>query len=106
MPADGRKIKGTIHWLSAEHCIKADAALFDRLFTYANMNEIDSADYDKYLNPESKKLIKDIRLEPSMKDAKQGNKFQFVRLGYFTLDSKYENTYNRIVTLKDSFKLQ
>lgn len=106
MPADGRKIKGTIHWLSAAHCIKADAALYDRLFTYENMNEIDSSEYEKYLNPESKKFISGICLEPSMKDAKQGDKFQFVRLGYFTLDSKNENTYNRIVTLKDSFKLQ
>jgi glutaminyl-tRNA synthetase len=105
MPADGRKIKGTIHWLSAAHCIKADAALYDRLFTYPNMNEIESSEYEKYLNPESKKLIKDVCLEPSMKDAKQGDKFQFVRLGYFTLDSKNENVYNRIVTLKDSFKL-
>lgn len=106
MPADGRKIKGTIHWLSAEHCIKADAALFERLFTYENMNEIDSSEYEKYLNPDSKKTVKDIRLEPSMKDAKQGDRFQFVRLGYFTLDKKNENTYNRIVTLKDGFKLQ
>lgn len=106
MPADGRKIKGTIHWLSAAHCIKADAALYDRLFTYENMNEIDSSEYEKHLNPESKKFISGICLEPSMKDAKQGDKFQFVRLGYFTLDSKNENTYNRIVTLKDSFKLQ
>lgn len=106
MPADGRKIKGTIHWLSAEHCVKADAALYDRLFSYPNMNEIESSEYEKYLNPDSKKLIKNICLEPSMKDAKQGDKFQFVRLGYFTLDSKNENTYNRIVTLKDSFKVE
>ena len=69
------------------------------------MNEIDSSEYEKYLNPDSKKLITGIRLEESMKDAVQGERFQFVRLGYFTKDSKNDDVYNRIVTLKDSFKL-
>ena len=105
MPADGRKIKGTIHWVSAGHCVTADAALFDRLFTYANMNEIDSSEYDKYLNPESKKTVCGIKLEPAMKDAAPGQRFQFVRLGYFTMDSRNNGVYNRIVTLKDSFKI-
>ena len=105
MPADGRKIKGTIHWLSADHCVTSSAALYDKLFTYANMNEIDSSEYDRYLNPDSKKLIGNIKLEGSMKDAAPGERFQFVRLGYFTKDSKNEDVYNRIVTLKDSFKL-
>ncbi len=106
MPADGRKIKGTVHWLSADHCIEADAALFDRLFTYANMNEIDSSEYNSYLNPDSKKLIKACKLEESLKDATPDDRYQFVRLGYFKLDTKCENTFNRIVTLKDSFKLK
>ncbi len=101
MPADGRKVKGTIHWLSAADAIEADVALYDKLFTEADMTKVPSSEYDNYLNPESVKHIK-AYLEPSLADAKNGERFQFVRTGYFCKDTKHENTFNRIVVLKDS----
>ena len=105
-PADGRKVRGTIHWVSCAHCIEAEVELYDKLFTEANMNGIpDDADFKDYLNPDSVKVLQGAKLEESLKDAKPGDRFQFVRNGYFTPDSKHEGVYNRIVTLKDSFKL-
>ena len=105
-PADGRKVRGTIHWVSCAHCIDAEANLYDKLFTESNMNSIpDDADFKDYLNPESVTTVPHAKLEESLKDAKPGDRFQFVRNGYFTPDSKHSGTYNRIVTLKDSFKV-
>ena len=105
-PADGRKVRGTIHWVSCAHCLDAEVELYDKLFTEANMNSIpDDADFKDYLNPDSVKVLQGAKLEESLKDAKPGDRFQFVRNGYFTPDSKHEGVYNRIVTLKDSFKL-
>ncbi len=101
MPADGRKIKGTIHWLSAADAVKAKVALYDKLFTEADMTKVPSSEYDNYLNPESVKHI-DAYLEPSLAEAEDGQRFQFVRTGYFCKDTKHENTFNRIVVLKDS----
>ncbi len=102
-PVDGRKIKGTIHWLSAKYAEEATVMLYDKLFTESNMNEIPSEDYDKYLNPESLVKVERAMIEPALKDSKAGDKFQFVRTGYFCRDSKLENTFNKIVGLKDSF---
>ena len=104
-PADGRKVRGTIHWVSCEHCVDAEIHLYDKLFTEANMNGIpDGADFKDYLNPDSVQVIDHAKLEESLADAKPGERFQFVRTGYFTPDSKNPHVYNRIVTLKDSFK--
>ena len=104
-PADGRKVRGTIHWVSCEHCVDAEMHLYDKLFTEANMNGIpDGADFKDYLNPDSVQVIDHAKLEESLADAKPGERFQFVRTGYFTPDSKNPHVYNRIVTLKDSFK--
>ena len=103
-PVDGRKIKGTIHWLSADYAEEATVILYNRLFTVENMNEIDSADYDKYLNPESAVTVEHVKVEKALADAKPGEQFQFVRDGYYCKDTKRENTFNRVVTLKDSFK--
>ena len=104
-PADGRKVRGTIHWVSCEHCVDAEIHLYDKLFTEANMNGIpDGADFKDYLNPDSVQVIDHAKLEESLADAKPGERFQFVRTGYFTPDSKSPHVYNRIVTLKDSFK--
>ena len=103
-PIDGRKIKGTIHWLSADYAEEATVILYNRLFTVENMNEIDSADYDKYLNPESAVTVEHVKVEKALADAKPGEQFQFVRDGYYCKDTKRENTFNRVVTLKDSFK--
>ena len=103
-PIDGRKIKGTIHWLSAEYAEEATVILYNRLFTVENMNEIDSADYDKYLNPESAVRVEHVKIERALAEAAPGEQFQFVRDGYYCKDTKCENTFNRVVTLKDSYK--
>ncbi|MBR5314920.1 MAG: glutamine--tRNA ligase/YqeY domain fusion protein, partial [Clostridia bacterium] len=90
-PVDGRKVKGTIHWVSAEYAYDMDIMLFDRLFTEADMNNMpEDKTYDDYLNPDSVKKLTGCKAELSLKDAKIGDKFQFVRMGYFTLDSKHE----------------
>ena len=105
-PADGRKVRGTIHWVSCAHCVEREVRLYDKLFTEANMNGIpDDADFKDYLNPASVTVMKNAKLEESLADAKPGDRFQFVRSGYFTPDSRDPHVYNRIVTLKDSFKL-
>ena len=103
-PTDGRKVKGTIHWLSAPNALTTTVMLYNNLFTVENMGEIDTADYDKYLNPESVIEIDDAKIEPSLGEARPGEKFQFVRTGYFTPDSKHVNRFNRIVSLKDGYK--
>ena len=106
-PADGRKIRGTIHWLSAEHSKEADVMLYDKLFTIANTGDIpEDKTYDDYLNRESVKKLTGCRIEPSLADAKPGERFQFVRTGYFTPDSKNPGVFIRTVTLKDSYKPQ
>ena len=100
-----RSVKGTIHWVSAAHCVDAEVRLYDKLFTEANMNGIpEGSDYKDYLNPESVTVRTGCKLEESLKDAKPGEKFQFVRTGFFTPDSKNPGVYNRVVTLRDSFK--
>lgn len=104
-PADGRKVRGTIHWVSCAHCVEREVRLYSSLFTEANMNAIpDDADFKDYLNPESVVTVKNAKLEQSLADAKPGEHFQFVRTGYFTPDSNHKDVFNRIVTLKDSFK--
>ena len=103
-PEDGHKVKGTIHWVSADHCVEANVALYDKLFTIENVSDIpEDKTYDDYLNPDSKRILTGCKLEQSMADVKPGERFQFVRLGYFCKDTKNENTYNQIVTLKDSW---
>jgi glutaminyl-tRNA synthetase len=103
-PADGRKIKGTIHWLSAKHAIPTTLHLYDQLTTLENPSELpEGKTYTDFLNPESLTVVSSALLEGSLADAKAGDKFQFVRDGYYVKDTKYENTYNRVVGLKDSF---
>lgn len=102
-PADGRKVKGTIHWLSESNCIDRDVYIYNNLFTIENTNAIpEDKTFDDYLNPGSVIKKKGCKLEKCLEEAKAGDKFQFVRLGYFCKDSKYENVFNRIVELKDS----
>lgn len=106
-PADGRKIKSTIHWVDASNCIDAEIRLYDNLFTVENPEEGNFLDY---LNPDSIKVLNNCKLETSLKDAKPGESFQFMRLGYFCVDSKDSKdgalVFNRSVKLKDSFKPQ
>ena len=104
-PADGRKVKGTIHWLSECESVPVDVKLYDELFTIENVNDIpEGKGYGDYLNTESVTDLPSARVESSLNDAKPGDRFQFVRVGYFVKDTKYENTFNRIVGLKDSYK--
>ncbi|MBO5786378.1 MAG: glutamine--tRNA ligase/YqeY domain fusion protein [Clostridia bacterium] len=104
MPTDGRKIKGTIHWLSATDCAETDVVLYDHLFTEADMNSVESARYGEYLNPESKIVANGVKIEKALLDAAPGEKFQFVRKGYFCRDTKDTSVFNSVVALKDSKK--
>ena len=104
-PADGRKVRGTIHWVSARHAIDAAVDLFDNLFTLEDVNDIpEGKTFDDFINPESVVHLSGCKLEPSLADAAPGERFQFVRLGYFCRDTKNPLVFNRTVSLKDSFK--
>ena len=106
MPADGRKVRGTIHWVSAAHAVDARVMLYDNLFTLEDVNAVpEGTNYLDYLNPHSLQELTDCKLEASLAGAQPGERFQFVRMGYFCKDTRHGNTFNRIVTLKDSFKL-
>jgi glutaminyl-tRNA synthetase len=99
----GRKVKGTIHWVSAPHAIDAECRLYDRLFT---MPEPDAAgDFKAHLNPHSLKVVT-AKCEPSLKDAKPTERYQFERLAYFALDNHSapgKLVFNRTITLKDTW---
>ncbi len=104
MPSDGRKVKGTIHWVSASHAIDINVDLYDKLFTLENVNDIpEDKTYDDFLNPDSVIHLTNCKAEPALAQANAGDRFQFVRLGYFCKDTKNENTFNRSVSLKDSY---
>ena len=103
-PVDGRKIKGTIHWLSAKYAEETTLMLYDKLFTIENVNDIpEDKTYNDYLNPESLTVVANAKIEPALANAAEGEKFQFVRDGYYCKDTKHPNTFNRVVGLKDSF---
>jgi glutaminyl-tRNA synthetase len=106
MPSDGRKVRGTIHWLSAPHAKGAEVRLYDKLFTIEDTNSIpEGKDFDDYINPDSLVVHSDAKIEASLEGAKPGEAFQFVRTGYFTADSRCGGTFIRTVALKDSFSL-
>ena len=105
-PADGRKVKGaTIHWVNAADALDAEIRLYDNLFTVANPDEGNFLDY---LNPDSLKVLKGCKVERALENAKPGENYQFLRQGYFCVDSKDSApgalVFNRSVKLKDSFK--
>ena len=106
MPDSGRKVKGTLHWVSVKHAMKAEIRLYDRLFSIENPdNAEEGKTYQDYLNPDSLKIITGY-LEPSAIHAKIFDKFQFERIGYFSLDpdsSAGKLVFNRVVSLKDSW---
>jgi glutaminyl-tRNA synthetase len=103
---DGRKVKATIHWVSAKHAVSAEVRLYDRLFTDPEPGSA-GGDYKDFLNPGSLTVLKDCRLEPGLADALPGVNYQFERLGYFTPDyidsKKGAPVFNRTVTLKDTW---
>ena len=103
-PVDGRKIKGTIHWLSSDYAQTANVMLYDHLFTLENIDDMpEGKTYNDYLNPESAIKLEGCMIEPALAEAEAGDRFQFVRNGYYVKDTKNANTFNRIVGLKDSF---
>ncbi len=104
MPADGRKIKGTIHWLSSKYAKDTTVMLYDFLFNIENTADIpEDKTYDDYLNKGSVTRLEGVKIEEALASAAVGERFQFVRTGYFVKDTKNENVFNRIVGLKDSF---
>ena len=104
---DGRKVKGTLHWVSAAHALPAEVRLYDRLFRKANPLEDKDVDFKEHLNPDSLVTLTDCLVEPSLKNARLGDRFQFERLGYFCVDSADSRpdhlVFNRTVPLRDSW---
>lgn len=108
---DGRKVKSTIHWVSAAHALSAEVRLYDKLFTIENVADIpENEDWKTYLNPQSEVVLTDARLEPSLAGHPAGFTCQFERLGYFCVDkdsTSEQPVFNRTSTLKDDWaKLQ
>ncbi len=101
-----RKVKGTLHWVSAAHALPVEVRIYDRLFTHPEPDAEKETDFMDLLNPESLKTVQGFA-EPSLKDAQVGAPYQFQRIGYFTKDrdsSEEKLVFNRTVTLKDSYK--
>lgn len=102
---EGPKVKGTIHWLSAEHALDREVRIYNNIFNKENVATLlEDENFEEFLNPDSLEVMKNAKIEESLKDAKVGERFQFVRMGYFTLDSKCEGVFNRTVALKTGFK--
>ena len=104
---DGRKVKGTIHWVSASHGIRCRVNLYDRLFNVENPDHDKDVDFKEHLNPNSMEILEDCMVEPSLGDLDSGQQVQFERQGYFCLDpvesTAKQPVFNRIVTLRDSW---
>jgi len=105
----GRKVKGTIHWVSAAHALEAEVRLYDRLILDDKEEDSDeSGDWKERLNPNSLEILKGCKIEPTIGECKPGGKYQFFRHGYFTIDTKYTTknnlVFNRTVALKDTWK--
>ena len=102
---DGRRVRGTIHWVSAEHAVDAEVRLYDHLFTSERPDDDD--DFMTTLNPESLEVVPNAKVEPSLADAVPGEKYQFERIGYFAVDPDSQPSalvFNRTVTLRSSWK--
>lgn len=104
---DGRRVKGTLHWVSAAHAVKAEVRLYDKLFTLRDMNMMEEGkSYKDYLNPDSCVIIQNALAEPMLSDVAPGTSYQFLRQGYFCADQDSRNgkpVFYRTVTLKDSW---
>ncbi len=105
---DGRKVKATMHWVSADHAVESEVRLYETLFTKRDPNEVaGEEDFTVNLNPKSLEVLKSCLVEPSLKNALPGSRFQFERLGYFVVDTKDSSigkpVFNRIVTLRDTW---
>jgi len=111
-PAGRPKVKGVVHWVSAPHSLQATVRLYDRLFSVDNPDTAggDEGDFASFVSPQSLEILEDVRLEGGLAEAKGGEHFQFVRVGYFFVDPKDSQpgkpVFNRTVSLKDSFTKQ
>ncbi|SFE80604.1 glutamine--tRNA ligase/YqeY domain fusion protein [Thermophagus xiamenensis] len=106
MPQSNRKVKGTLHWVSASHCIPAEVRLYDRLFLDEDPAGHKDKDFKEFLNPDSLKILTNCKVEPSLKDSKPLDFFQFQRVGYFCVDpdtTEDHLVFNRTVSLKDTW---
>lgn len=106
---DGRKVKSTLHWVSARHAVEAEVRLYDRLFIKPDPEDVNPGeDYKASINPRSLETLRSCKLEPYIKNAKPHDRYQFERLGYFCADAKEhspdKSVFNRTVTLRDSYK--
>ncbi|MEG1916713.1 MAG: glutamine--tRNA ligase/YqeY domain fusion protein [Muribaculaceae bacterium] len=108
MPGSERKVKGTLHWVSARHCKDVEVRLYDRLFNVENPAEEKDKDFRELLNPDSLKVLNNVKVEPYLAEtAKVGDHFQFQRIGYFTVDRDTTTdklVFNRTIALKDSWE--
>ncbi len=106
-PPDGRKVKATIHWVSAAHAIDAEVRIYENLFTKEDPNQVEEGqDFMANLNPNSLEVLEHCKLEPSLANAVAGNRYQFERLGYFCADrdsTPGKPVFNRTVALKDTW---
>jgi len=102
-----KKVKGTIHWVSAQHCFETEIRLYDRLFTVENPVGDKEKDFKEFINPDSLKILTNCKLEPDLKNFNPGSIVQFERRGYFCVDTKYTTkdklVFNRTVTLRDTW---
>jgi glutaminyl-tRNA synthetase len=104
---DGRKVKSTIHWVSAAHAVEAEVRLYDNLFTKENPSEVEEGqEFTANLNPDSLNVLTGCKVEPSLREAAGGNRYQFERMGYFCVDpdSKPDQlVFNKTIGLKDTW---
>ena len=106
MPESGRKVKGTIHWISVPHSVNTEVRLYDRLFTVEDPANVKDQDFKELINPDSLKILKNCKVEQYLKDVKVGDSFQFQRIGYFNVDidsTPHNLVFNRTVPLRDSW---
>ncbi|MGL4411833.1 MAG: glutamine--tRNA ligase/YqeY domain fusion protein [Bacteroidales bacterium] len=106
MPESNRKVKGTLHWVSAATAVDAEVRLYDRLFVVEDLDEERDRDFRELINPDSLRVLKGCKVEPFLANAKPMERFQFTRLGYFCVDKESTNdtlVFNRTVSLKDSW---
>jgi len=103
---DGRKVKSTIHWVSAAHALPAEVLLYNNLFLKEDPNEVEEGhDFTENLNPDSLQVLHDCKIEPSVRPAERGTKYQFERLGYYCVDRGPGNklVFNRTIGLRDTW---
>ncbi|HDD24255.1 MAG TPA: glutamine--tRNA ligase/YqeY domain fusion protein [Chloroflexi bacterium] len=104
---DGRKVRGTLHWVSARHALPAEVRLYDHLFSKENPDDVpEGGDFTDYINPDSLQVLTDCRVEPGLAEARPGDRFQFERQGYFCVDPDSSDgrlVFNRTVSLRDTW---